>query len=322
MEDYWKGRSDFGKGNFDLNVRWIAFNMSQKYAIRNATGALVGEAGAAWPYRMVTGIFEYLQASFPERFSLASNTPVQSIRRTMDVQHPYSITTTRGIMRATHISHCTEGHAAHLLPQLRGILVPRRGQMTVQNASHLVSKDKLQSWSWNMQGVFDYATINAQTGLVYIGGGDENRKEHSLGVSSDAEEDLAALSHLGGVLHAAFAPGNLASERPRNTYVQASWTGILGHSMDQVPLVGMLPQELLDRPVGSSTAAEWIAAGYGGYGMVNAFLCGKAVALMMLGMQQHVDLPQAYLLTQSRANSLLSKLRRTRSWKDHIQAML
>lgn len=273
---------------------------------------------------MITGIFEHLQSSFPARFSLRSHTPVHSVRRTTDDRHPYSLTTARGILRATHVVHCTEGHVAHLLPKLRGIVVPRRGQMTVQDARHIVSKDKLQSWSFMMQGVFDYATINEHTSLVYIGGGEPENREHSMGVSSDAEEDLAALSHLGGVLPAAFGRANGSPGRTQSSDVQASWTGIMGLSLDHVPLVGMIPQELLDRPAGSSAAsAEWISAGHGGYGMVNALLCGKAVAMMMLGKrQQDVDLPEVYWLTRPRACNMRAKLRSVGSWKDHVRAML
>lgn len=194
--------------------------------------------------------------------------------------------------------------------------------MTVQDARHIVSKDKLQSWSFMMQGMFDYATINEHTGLVYIGGGEPENREHSMGVSSDAEEDLAALAHLGGVLPAAFGRGIGSSKRAKNSDVQASWTGIMGFSLDHVPLVGMIPQELLDRPAGSSASAEWISAGHGGYGMVNALLCGKAVAMMMLGKHQHVDLPEVYLLTQRRAHDMRAKLRSVGSWKDHVRAML
>ncbi|KAK5060203.1 hypothetical protein LTR84_010088 [Exophiala bonariae] len=309
----------------DLQGRWKVIGKEEvttKYEISNAKGALVGEAGAAWPYRMVTGVFEHLRSSFPERFSLSSNTPVQSIHKTTDEQHPYSLTTQRGTIRATHIFHSTEGHVAHLLPRLRGILVPRRGQMTVQDAHNVVAKDKLQSWSLMMQGVFDYATMNTKTGLVYIGGGEQENKDYSMGVPSDAEEDLAALAHLGGVLPAAFG-GKTPCERASHVEVQASWTGIMGFSLDHAPLVGMLPQELLDRPAGSSTSAEWISAGYGGYGMVNAFLCGKTVAMMMLGRQdQYPEIPSVYLITESRARALSARLGRITSWKDHVQAML
>lgn len=147
-----------------------------------------------------------------------------------------------------------------------------------------------------------------------------------MGISSDAENDLLALSHLGGVLPVAFSghirPGE---NRPagHNSTVQASWTGIIAHSIDHVPLVGMVPRELLDRPAGSSTSAEWISAGYGGYGMVNAFLCGRAVAMMALGKSKAVDLPDAYVLTPSRARAMHSALHRASSTKhQHIQAML
>ncbi|KPI43999.1 uncharacterized protein AB675_6337 [Cyphellophora attinorum] len=292
----------------DLRGHWQVVGrrtMASKYGMPRASGGLVGKAGAAWPYRMIHGIFEHLQTICKERFSIASNTPVLSISRASDSNRPYLLRTKRGTIMAKHVVHCTEGHAAHLLPQLRGIIIPRRGQMTVQGGDQQMLRGRVESFSLTIQGIFSYATTNARTGDIFIGGGDREDRKYSMGRASDAEEDLAALSYLSGVLQVVFGSqrGTMA---PR---VKSSWSGTLGCSIDDAPLVGMLPQELLERPAGSAISAEWISAGYGGYGMVNAFLCGKYLVEMMLGLPNELGLPRAYLLNSARALDLIERRR-------------
>ncbi|KAK5048691.1 hypothetical protein LTR84_005783 [Exophiala bonariae] len=294
----------------------------QKYNIKNAKGAVIGKAGAVWPYRMVTGIFEALLEQYQDRYALEANTPALGIYRNSTSEYAYSVVTARGIIQTKHVVHCTEGHTAHLLPMLRGILVPRRGQMTVQNPGSAFPQRGDCSWNFYLDNM-DYATQNPSTGELFLGGGDVVGYGPALGNPSDAEEAVSALSHLGGLLPAAFGHETWGTELPGKPRVKASWTGILCNSLDKVPLVGMLPQEALDRPAGSRDSGEWISAGYGGYGMVNAFLCGKAVAMMMLGKDDSYWLPNEYRLTTTRLHSLYHKLGQVvASEERHLKALL
>ena len=99
----------------------------------------------------------------------------------------------------------------------------------------------------------------------------------------------------------------------------------MGCSIDHAPVVGMVPGELLEgRQAGEKEGpAEGISAGYGGYGMVNAFLCSKALALMILGRDEEVELPTSYVLTAQRARALRMKLRDARcSSGEHMRSFL
>ncbi|KND93284.1 hypothetical protein TOPH_02350 [Tolypocladium ophioglossoides CBS 100239] len=311
----------------DLKGQWRIVDregLTQKYNITNAKGGLVGRAGAAWPYRLVTGIFAQLRAKNEHRFTLEANTPALSVSRTLDDNYPYTVATPRGIIKAKHVVHCTEGHSAHLLPHLRGILVPRRGQMSVQNFA--IGPPRLGSRSWSIVtgDLLDYATQDPRTGEIFVGGGETNvGKAAGLGNSSDAEQDFLALSHLFGVLPAAFKVDQRDHEVADKKRIVASWTGTMCNSLDKVPLVGMLPQSFLNRPAGQQSSAEWISSGYGGYGMVNAFLCGKALAKMMTGQDVSSWLPEPYYLTQERAERLQRTLQRVfSSEKEHIKSLL
>lgn len=285
----------------------------QKYHLPSAKGALIGRAGAAWPYRMVAGIFAKLLSKH-DGLSIETKTPATAILRdpSSNPEFPYAIKTPRGDIHAKHIIHCTEGHAAHHVPGLRSILVPRLGQNTVQNpGSSFPYKDGSCSWSFYMDGGFDYAIQLRQTGEIVIGGGDFGGIDTTSelhGVAADDKECIPAKVHLNGVLPVVFGDENWGHEVPGKMQLKSSWVGTMCDSMDAVPMVGRIPAVALRvRDEGNQSSAEWISAGYGGYGMVNAFLCGRNVARMVLGLEVEDPFPDAYLITAERVARLQAK---------------
>lgn len=118
--------------------------------------------------------------------------------------------------------------------------------------------------------------------------------------------------------------------------VKACWSGIMGISTDRLPWVGRLPESIANRKRKGSgvergmkfadklvhakpdwvssrsrppsclvePAGEWLSAGYSGEGMVHAFMSGKALAYMVLGIEDDVHMgewfPNAFRITQDR----------------------
>ena len=145
----------------------------QVYGIEAAKGALVGQAGAASAYLLVTEVYAQLLRTHHEQLSVETGTPALKIQRTDDGEYPYSITTPRGVIGAKHIIHCTEGHMSHLVPALQGISVPPRGQMTVCNPGQTFKGSKgKRSWSFYFNTGFDYLSQNEHTSEPSVGGGD------------------------------------------------------------------------------------------------------------------------------------------------------
>ncbi|KAJ9647550.1 hypothetical protein H2204_000179 [Knufia peltigerae] len=273
--------------------------LRQKYGPSQAIGGLVYKVGAVWPYRLFTTVYQTLLARHGARFNLEANTPIEAVRRSKSGLG-YCVTTPRGCIFAKHVLYCTEAHTAHLLPKTRGLLIPRRGQMTVQkleNSSAFAGGDVC--WSFLLNGVFDYATQNRRTGEIWIGGGDLRAIETAddyIGVASDAQDSVVAQAHLGGVLQAVFDVDKLGTGVSQ---VNAAWSGIMCFSLDHAPLVGSLPaNSLAGRRPGDASSNEWIAAGYGGYGM------------MVLGSQPPSWLPKQYLLTEQRMEKLTQMLQK------------
>ncbi|KAG4442855.1 hypothetical protein IFR05_001651 [Cadophora sp. M221] len=280
--------------------------VEKRFGISGAVAAIVGPAGAAWPYRLITGIFKSLLRTYQDRFSIETHTPALDIQRDGDASYPYSIHTPRGIIRARHVIHCTEAHSSHLLPCLRGIIWPVKGQMAVLSPGKLLAKYRGEySWSFLFPGFFDYATQNARTGEIFIGGGDGNTEGQGFPqmatVSDDVEIEMNKI-HLSGVLPVVF---NNQEPDDETSKLKVSWTGLMGFSIDGYPILGKLPEQALTRPAGTRTSGcEWIAAGFGGYGMVNSWLSGSAVVEILLTGKAPQALPPRYLMNPARYSAL------------------
>lgn len=132
-----------------------------------------------------------------------------------------------------------------------------------------------------------------------------------LGISRDDGLNSGITAHLSKALPMAFTS---AGENPFE--VKSMWTGIMGFSADAIPWVGRLPESLTKRDVWQSgvgnicgpgedttqSGGEWISAGYTGEGMVNAWLCGTALAMMISGQGKKTEawFPQEYLVSETR----------------------
>lgn len=241
----------------------------------------------------MTSVFENLVAKYSNRVSIETQTPVLNVKtKESDSEHPYISSTPRGSVSSRHVIHATNGHAAHLLPQLRGKIVPLRGQMSVQRLPGAPNLGSERSWLFKSRREFNYMTQNPASGDYFLGGGtlqSGNGGLEPLGSTADDEQDLLALGYLRKVLGKCLVPGNGADERPNGEASEpslvSSWTGIMGFSCDDRPWVGRLPSTITERhPICSAhnSCGEWIAAGFCGMGMVNCWRSGRAVASMIL----------------------------------------
>nr|RBQ90138.1 hypothetical protein FVER53263_20621 [Fusarium verticillioides] len=79
----------------------------ERWNIKNASGAVEHEAGAIWPYRLLTGIYQRLLDNYSGRLSIETNTPVTRVEFSKGL-YPYTITTPRGSIRAKKVIHWNE----------------------------------------------------------------------------------------------------------------------------------------------------------------------------------------------------------------------
>ncbi|KAF2153877.1 FAD dependent oxidoreductase [Myriangium duriaei CBS 260.36] len=268
----------------------------------NVAGMIEQECGGAlWPYRLITAVFESLLHDFPDRFQLETHTPVESISYDPTTEK-YTLSTPRGAIVAANVIHCTNGHVAHLLPNLRGKLYPIRGTMSVQKPGPAFPRlgDHI-SWSHHSQPLIDldsgtltlglyYLQQNATTGEIWVGG--EVTTVEDLITADDRAVGAIAGKNLGAIL-----PSILRDVEPFE--VRRIWSGIMGFTGDGMPLVGQVPASLSGR----EGKREWISAGYNGHGMDKAWLCGAAAAKMAIG-EDLTGFPEPYRITEKRLETL------------------
>lgn len=306
----WKGR---------YRIIYAKDTSSEFEKLPNSTGALVGPAGAIWPYRLVTNVFDQLLKTHSDRFVIETSIPVLAITYNdlSTTNHAYTLSTPRGSITAGRIIHCTNGHAGHLLPGLRnGALFPLRGTMSVQKrGDSFPNLGASRSWSFHYHprlntstgavalGLY-YMTQNAHTGDIFVGG--ENGSLPQLLTSDDSQLGPISSVTLKGILPELFGDSYGWAET-EDERVKSLWSGIMGFTADGVPLVGRVPESVSSR---LHSNGEWIAAGFNGYGMVNAWLCGEVVVDMMMSAHGEVTkavaewFPEAYLVTEERLRGL------------------
>lgn len=95
-----------------------------------------------------------------------------------------------------------------------------------------------------------------------------------IGVPDDDGMSILAGAHLGGVV--GVVTGG------KECVVEERWTGTIGATRDTMAWVGEVPVGISgrERP---REGKEWVAAGFSGEGMVNAWLSGVGVGRMVRG---------------------------------------
>ncbi|CAL3969324.1 unnamed protein product [Diplocarpon coronariae] len=286
-----------------------ATELQEQYGFHGTCGGIAGPAGALWPYRLVTRLYSLLVPQYSGRFSIETSTPAMDVIFDKDDQK-YQVTTTRGVIKATHVIHATNGYSGHLLPLLRGKIYPLRGTMTVQRCPPLFPKvGGTRSWSTHHKPTYDpatgryslglyYMTQNETSGDIYLGG--EDKKIDEILTSDDTTAgDGFAVANLQSLPGTWFGE-DIFPEHEQAARLKSSWSGIMGFTGDGLPLVGNLTPGL----TGRHGPGEWIAAGFNGYGMVNCWMSGVAVANMVLGRdaENSAWFPEVYQVSEKRLN--------------------
>ncbi|ATY62976.1 FAD dependent oxidoreductase [Cordyceps militaris] len=283
-----------------INV-WSSEEARKRFGCNDLiTGALSYPAGAAFPFRLVTGAWKALVDKYPE-LVLLSNTPVENISiAAYSPQHPYAIQTSKGTIRTRHVLHATNAYAPSLIPRLRSCLTGARGCMSAQDGgANFLTTHGNRSWGTVYQPGYDYMTqrpdnSDGSPGDVMVGGGFLRSRLNgcdSLGVWDDSQRDALPLVHVRGIMPTVFQPNWGGGGSPTAGGLKRDWTGIMGFTGDNLPFVGPVPQNITERQntypgagvAGVEGSGEWIAAGFNGHGMVWAWLSGAAAAIMMAG---------------------------------------
>ncbi|TFK22042.1 DAO-domain-containing protein [Coprinopsis marcescibilis] len=238
------------------------------------------------------------------------------------------------------VSHLLPGMRGIIFPS-RGCMtaqIPRKGLGSIppELSNNAQSKPALydaSSWTGNRSfviypksnvGTYDYLTQQTSStgphtmypqprGELMLGGGFTQSLATEVGTADDSECNARVSGYLSTALRRVFSVSGGADEDKED--VVATWSGVLGLSADEMPWVGRIPEKITGRSLGRkdtksegspngqglASSGEWIAAGYSGEGMVHAWLSGKALGWMVLGLD--LDSPVAGDETRSRRDS-------------------
>ncbi|KZV61824.1 FAD dependent oxidoreductase [Peniophora sp. CONT] len=184
---------------------------------------------------------------------------------------------------------------------------------------------------WTGSMGYDYLTQLPTPGHELMFGGGFARAAHismdEIGQMDDGGLDIGVATHVSGALPMYFGLQNWGQEGSDGDdemeksqwmegRVKAMWTGIIAISVDGRPWVGRVPTKVSERSEPQASLApqirtskeetmrtappgEWIAAGYTGEGMTNAWQAGRAVASLLLGKEPD-ELPLPMRVTERR----------------------
>ncbi|KAJ5708777.1 hypothetical protein N7493_010111 [Penicillium malachiteum] len=208
----------------------------------------------------------------------------------------WNVSTSRGIVAAETVVHCTNAYASYLLPELTKFIAPRRSQVNSFVPPLSLSGEYTLKHTMALRYKADhFFSVNALTnGMILLGGtGTRNNSDMT-------SEDLASLDDSKYSDRIAqnstreflsLCPEFEAKPLRHGEGLDHAWTGIIGMTADRVPLIG--PIEGLE--------GQWICAGFNGHGMAGIFTCAPGLVKLMSGLSwQDTGLPECFQFSTER----------------------
>jgi len=175
-------------------------------------------------------------------------------------------------INAISVVYATNGYTAGLLPQLKDIIVPTRGQVIV------TSPVKLR-FPVNMEMNYGYEyMIQREDCRIVLGGMRWKSPQQKKKEKYICDDSIIVPEISKGLCN--FLPEAFPSLAKEQYVIEKEWTGIMGFTPDEYPLVGCLSST---SQIGRIVGGEYILAGYTGNGMPNCFGAGKVIAEMICG---------------------------------------
>ncbi|KAM0541586.1 hypothetical protein ACHAPJ_013188 [Fusarium lateritium] len=266
----------------------------------NAISAYEWPAGSNHPGKLCQWI---LDAVLEQGVKLWTHCPATKVSRvtSSDAGSKWNVETPRGTISAETIVHCTNAHAAVLLPQVADFITPHRSQAHafVPTFAHAGANTMKHTQSLRY-GLHHFISVNPLRDGTMVLGGSGTRSDLDTDPSSTARmitfDDSGYDERIAQNSQREFMDLNAAhgvQELRPGEGLDHVWTGILGMTFDNVPLIG--PIDGLD--------GQWICAGFNGHGMARIFACAPGLVKLMFG-QKWADtgLPECFQFSRERIN--------------------
>lgn len=268
----------------------------RRFKCEGALGAFVYEAGSLSAYDFTTGL---LGVCLEMGLGLYTQTAAEGLRRDEETGL-WTVRTGRGEVKARNVVLATNGYTAHLLPEMQGLIVPLRGQISAQRPGRKLAEMPLRTtYSFIYEKGYEYMISRppgtTDDGTIVIGGGLGTLPQDGaseFGETDDGTLNRELSTYLRDCTKRYF--GANWGEDAAEGRIKQEWSGIMGTSADGLPYVGKVSQ----------TDGLWISASFNGHGMVLCLKCGEALVDLMIGGEGKDKLdewfPEAFRMTDER----------------------
>ncbi|KAF7590335.1 hypothetical protein BBP40_002985 [Aspergillus hancockii] len=275
----------------------------EKTRVKGAIAAYEWPAGSSHPAKLAQSL---LQAVVTRGGKLFSFCPATELKRNESRPELWDVYTPRGTIIAEKVIHCTNAHAALLLPQLEPYIQPNRAQAhsLIPTPAFSAENALRSTFSLRYSLLHFYSLIQRQgDGTLILGVSRSNPNlsdETRAGIYStddtryNEETVRDALQNFGKIF-----PDYEIEKAMCGEGLDHTWTGIIAMTTDSVPFVGAI----------ESLPGQYICAGFGGHGMARIFTCAPGIVNIVLGREWNdTGLPECFKFSEERLSSLSAKI--------------
>ncbi|KAE8164539.1 FAD dependent oxidoreductase [Aspergillus tamarii] len=273
-----------------------------KTKVKGAVAAYEWPAGSSHPAKLAQFL---LQAVVSRGGKLFTFCPATELKRNESEPELWDVYTPRGVVIAERVVHCTNAHAALLLPHLEPYVQPNRAQAhsLIPTPSFAAENALQNTFSLRYSLHHFYSLIQRQNdGTLVLGVSRSNptlseetrASVYSTDDTSYNEEIVRdALQSFNKIF-----PEFDSASAVHGEGLDHAWTGIIAMTTDSVPFVGAI----------ESLPGQYICAGFNGHGMARIFTCAPGVTKIMLGKGwDDTGLPECFRFSEERLSRLSTK---------------
>ncbi|WWC91289.1 uncharacterized protein L201_006232 [Kwoniella dendrophila CBS 6074] len=271
--------------------------------VKGAKAIYASPASTLHPWKLVEFI---IKRCLKLGLQLHTLTPVLSVDGS---DNDWTIQTKRGTIKTPTVIHTTNAYAAALLPEMKKTIIPipHMCNLVYPPSSHSGSKSLKTSYAViYKEGLY---TINPRLnadGCILVGGVQPNQHhlEAYIEEKKESRQFDDSLKDFKPITDSVKDLGTNGFEWNESQNLKTgfsvrydrSWSGIIGLTKDQVPLVGAVPGK----------SGQWTSCGHNGHGMARIFTCSRGLAQLIQGAEwTKTGLPKCFEITQQRLNGEL-----------------
>lgn len=208
-------------------------------------------------------LVQWILSDFVEKGgSLWTHCPAVKVVSSESDTSRWDVHTPRGIISAENVIHCTNAYAAYLLPGLTRFITPRSSQVSSFTPRLSLSGEYAPKHTMALRyGRDHFFSFNTLKNGTILFGGTGTREEKDIDKNFDRITFNDAQYSKVLASNSAREFDGLCQE-PKSSPLQHgegldySWTGIIGTTLDNAPLIGPI----------DGLQGQWICAGFNGHG--------------------------------------------------------